>query len=212
MDSIEKIKQKYYDIISRSFLTKLELYLFSRCLDKKSIGNFSPWEFMHFKITEEIVEVYLLSLTLNGEERLNDTGLTMNEVDVMIETWGKENTCFKTELFEAYKLYFITDLFPFSDFENIYDRDPKKRICHYCHINDNEIELLDAKRQIKTKRPRGYMMEIDRIKANHEYLKTNVVLACYWCNNAKSDEFSEPEFSDHIGPGIRKVWESRKNS
>ena len=38
-------------------------------------------------------------------------------------------------------------------------------------------------------------MEIDRIKANHEYLKDNVVLACYWCNNAKSDEFSEPEFT-----------------
>lgn len=107
---------------------------------------------------------------------------------------------------------FITDLFPFSDFEKIYDPDPEKRICHYCHINDKEIELLESKEQIKTKRGRGYSMEIDRIKLNKEYSKDNVVLACYWCNNAKSDEFSEPEFIDHIGPGFGKVWELRKKN
>jgi hypothetical protein len=177
-----------------------------------SIGIFASWEFMHFKITDELVEVYLQALTLDEEERINDAGLTMIEIDVIIETWGKENSSFRAELFEAYKLYFITDLFPFSDFEKIYNRDPEKRICHYCHINDKEIELLDAKRKINTKRPRGYIMEIDRIKANHEYSNDNVVLSCYWCNNAKSDEFSESEFTSHIGPGIGKVWESRKNS
>lgn len=212
MDSIEKIKQRYYDIIPRSFSTKLELYLFSRCHTKMSIGIFAPWELMHFKITDELVGVYLLALALDEEERINDVGLTMNEIDVMVESWEKENLSFRAVLFEAYRLYFITDLFPFSDFEKIYNQDPEKRICHYCHINDKEIELLDTKRHIKTKRPRGYMMEIDRIKANHEYSKDNVVLSCYWCNNAKSDEFSEHEFSSHIGPGIGKVWESRKNS
>lgn len=212
MDSIEKIKQRYYDIIPRSFSTKLELYLFSQCHTKRNIGIFALWELMHFKITDKLVDVYLLALTLGDEERINDAGLTMNEIDVMIESWEKENTIFRTELYEAYRLHFITDLFTFSDFERIYDRDPEKRICHYCHINDKEIEMLDTKRQIKTKRPRGYMMEIDRIKANYEYLKDNVVLACYWCNNAKSDEFSEPEFTRHIGPGIEKVWESRKYS
>jgi len=212
MDSIEKIKQRYYDIIPRSFSTKLELYLFSQCHTKRNIGIFALWELMHFKITDKLVDVYLLALTLGDEERINDAGLTMNEIDVMIESWEKENTIFRTELYEAYRLHFITDFFTFFDFERIYDRDPEKRICHYCHINDKEIEMLDTKRQIKTKRPRGYMMEIDRIKANHEYSNDNVVLACYWCNNAKSDEFSESEFTSHVGPGIEKVWETRKNS
>jgi thioredoxin-related protein len=35
-------------------------------------------------------------------------------------------------------------------------------------------------------------------------------LACYWCNNSKSDEFSEPEFKNYIAPGIEKVWDERK--
>lgn len=212
MDSVEKIKQKYYDIIPRSFSTKLELYLFSQCHTKRNIGVFALWELMYFKITDELVEVFLFALTLGEEERINDAGLKMKEIDVMIESWEKENSAFRAELFESYRLYFITDLFPFSEFEKIYNLDAEKRICHYCHINDREIEMLDTKRQIKTKRPRGYMMEIDRIKPNHEYSKDNVVLSCYWCNNAKSDEFSEPEFTNHIGPGIGKVWESRKNS
>ena len=71
---------------------------------------------------------------------------------IMIESWAKENSSFKAELFEKYRLNFITDFFPFSDFEKIYDPDPEKRICHYCHISDKEIEMLEAKGQIKTKR------------------------------------------------------------
>ena len=89
MDSIEKIKQRYYDIIPRSFSTKLELYLFSQCHTKRNIGIFALWELMHFKITDKLVDVYLLALTLGDEERINDAGLTMNEIDVMIESWEK---------------------------------------------------------------------------------------------------------------------------
>jgi hypothetical protein len=211
LESQEKIKQKYYDIIPRSFSTKLELYLFSKCHINWRIGSFAPWELIHFRINDDLVTDYLISLTLGNEGRIRDHGLTMQKIDEMIEAWLKENSIFKTELFELYKLHFITDLFPFSEFEAIYDVNPEKRICHYCQISDEEIELLEVKGQIKTKRDRGYTMEIDRIKPNHEYTKDNVVLACYWCNNAKSDEFSETEFYEHIGPGIGEVWKLRKN-
>jgi hypothetical protein len=134
----------------------------------------------------------------------------MNEIDNLIEFWSKNNASLKAELFEKYRLNFITDFFPFSEFEKIFEPAPENRICHYCRISDKDIETLEAKGQIQTKRQRGYTMEIDRIKPRYEYSKANVVLACYWCNNAKSDEFSEPEFINHIGPGIAKVWELRK--
>jgi hypothetical protein len=212
MESIDKIKQKYYEMIPRSFSTKLELFLFSRCHRARQIGNFEFSDIKWFEVTDVLVDDYLRAWNLDEFERLNDGGLTMKEIDEAIELWTINNASLKAELFEKYRLNFITDFFPFPDFEKIYDRDPEKRICHYCHINDKEIELLDAKSQIKTKRPRGYMMEIDRIKANYEYSKENIVLACYWCNNAKSDEFSEPEFLYHIGPGIEKVWELRKKA
>ena len=211
MESLEKINQKYFDIIPRSFLTKLELFLFSKCHYDKKIGNFTLSEFKRFAITDALVKVYLKAWTLDYEEKINEGGLTMQEIDDMIKVWSKDNASLQTELLEQYRLDFITDIFPFFDFEQIYDSDPKKRICHYCHINDKEIELLESKGQIKTKRDRGYTMEIDRIKPNYEYSKDNVVLACYWCNNAKSDEFTLTEFADHIGPGIGNVWQERKN-
>ncbi|WP_188117205.1 hypothetical protein [Campylobacter concisus] len=33
-------------------------------------------------------------------------------------------------------------------------------------------------------------------------------MACYWCNNAKTDEFSPEEFKP-IAEGIREVWNKR---
>ena len=33
-------------------------------------------------------------------------------------------------------------------------------------------------------------------------------MACYWCNNAKTDEFSPEEFKP-IAEGIRKAWNER---
>jgi len=33
-------------------------------------------------------------------------------------------------------------------------------------------------------------------------------MVCYWCNNAKTDEFTEEEFSK-IGREIRNIWDDR---
>lgn len=33
-------------------------------------------------------------------------------------------------------------------------------------------------------------------------------MACYWCNNAKTDEFTAEEFKE-IGKEIRKIWDVR---
>lgn len=209
MDSLEYIKQKYLDLIPRSFKTKLDIYLFNRCIRNRSIGKFDLWEFMSFKLTKEIVVNFERAWQLGTDDRLKEGGLKMKEIDNLIETWLRDNEDLKTKLLKEYKTYFITDLFPFSKFENMYSRDPKERKCHYCNITDEEIEKLGDRSQINTKRERGYAMEIDRIKPNYEYTPKNVVLACYWCNNAKTDEFSEKEFCDHVGPGIGKVWNER---
>ena len=42
----------------------------------------------------------------------------------------------------------------------------------------------------------------------NDYKLDNVVLACYWCNNAKTDEFSPNEFKE-IARGINEVWKRR---
>lgn len=210
MDSLEFVKQKYKDIIPRSFKTKLEIFLFDRCVNNGHIGKFEPWQFMSFKIENDIVKNYEHAWQLGADDSLKEGELKMKEVDRIIEDWLKNNEEFKKELEKEYKVQFITDHFPFSEFEKLYNRNPKERVCHYCKVTDKEIGELRGKGKIHTKRGRGNSMEIDRIKPNWEYTLKNVVLACYWCNNAKTDEFSEGEFQDHIGPGISKVWNERE--
>ena len=91
MDSIEYIKQKYYELIPRSFKTKLDTYLFTRCIKHRRIGVFEKWEFNRFKIEEDILESYERAWQLGGNDRLSDEGLTMSEIDKEIENWTQKN-------------------------------------------------------------------------------------------------------------------------
>ncbi|WP_170020340.1 hypothetical protein [Campylobacter sp. RM16190] len=87
--------------------------------------------------------------------------------------------------------------------------DQNKKCC-YCGITEKQLELLGKKEQLKTKRitTRGYTLEVDRKLPNLEYSDKNCCMACYWCNNAKTDEFSPSEFKE-IARGINKVWNER---
>jgi len=92
VESLEEIKQKYYDLIPRSFSTKLELFLFSKCHYERKIGNFTLSEFKRFAITDDLINIYLKAWTLDYEERLSEEGLTMQEIDDMIKVWSKDNS------------------------------------------------------------------------------------------------------------------------
>ena len=43
------------------------------------------------------------------------------------------------------------------------------------------------------------------MKNGEDYTAENCKLACYYCNNAKSDAFEPDEFKEIIGPAIAKV-------
>lgn len=86
-----------------------------------------------------------------------------------------------------------------------------ERRCHYCKITEDEIDQLIRKNLITTKRltTRGRKLEIERLSPNEFYDNlNNLVLCCYWCNNAKSDEFTSEEFQQ-VGRLIRNIWENR---
>lgn len=78
-------------------------------------------------------------------------------------------------------------------------------ICEYCKIPNNKIEGIYWKKR-KTKRPptRIYL-EIDREEPEGDYNEDNCVLACFICNNAKSDVFKYKEFVE-VGKIIETVW------
>jgi hypothetical protein len=83
--------------------------------------------------------------------------------------------------------------------------------CAYCGISIQQINQLSKNNSLHNKRSetRGYSLEIDRKHPNLEYSSDNCCMSCYWCNNAKTDEYSYNEFKNCIAPAIRAVWNCR---
>jgi len=82
----------------------------------------------------------------------------------------------------------------------------------YQSIKESDIQLLYKSKQLQTKRlsTRGFKMEVDRLSPNEGYVRDNIVLCYYWCNNAKTDEFSAEEFRP-IGQLIGQTLKNRLN-
>jgi transposase len=97
----------------------------------------------------------------------------------------------------------------FSDFYKWYQS--RERKCTYCEITEAEIkELIDTGR-LTTKRltTRGRKLELERKQSELEYDNfENLAFACYWCNNAKTDTFSEEEFLK-VGSVFKEIWKQR---
>ena len=98
---------------------------------------------------------------------------------------------------------------PFGDFYKWYLSHEKK--CFYCDITEQLLkQLLDSGR-LTTKRiaTRGKKLELDRKQPDLEYDNfENLVFACYWCNNAKTDTFTEEEFIK-VGQVFKTIWKRR---
>lgn len=101
---------------------------------------------------------------------------------------------------------------PFSVFQSWLSSQDKK--CFYCGITEEKIKsLLDSKR-LTTKRivTRGKKLELDRKQSELSYDNLgNIVLSCYWCNNAKTDTFTHEEFLE-VGKVFSKIWQQRLNN
>ncbi len=84
-----------------------------------------------------------------------------------------------------------------------YEKEGKKQqgLCHYCQLPGDTQDIYE--RHFRAGR-RGIRLEVDRKDASGRYSPGNCVLACYPCNNAKSDVFSYEEFLE-IGKAIAKV-------
>jgi hypothetical protein len=102
----------------------------------------------------------------------------------------------------------ITDL-SFAELYAWYEKQEKK--CCYCDITEPELAgLIDSKRLTSKCLPtRGRHLEFERKDPNVSYDKVdNLSLACYWCNNAKTDTFTYDEFIK-VGTVFRQIWQDR---
>jgi 5-methylcytosine-specific restriction endonuclease McrA len=91
----------------------------------------------------------------------------------------------------------------FEDFLTWYYNEEK--VCHYCRLTELQTQEIVVRGLLTSNRfpqngltgqgqARGMWLEVDRIKPKDAYSKKNCVLACYFCNNDKSDVFDGEDY------------------
>ena len=91
----------------------------------------------------------------------------------------------------------------------------KNGCCDYCGLTSNESLILFNNYPQSTRGGRrGKRLELDRIDPSIENYGQNIknlALACYWCNNAKTNYFTFEEFKK-IGEKIKEIQQIRLNN
>ena len=196
-----KALNKYRTKAKDSFKTKKNLFVFYWAINDK--GKFTYTDFENFQITNELVLRYAGEYWQQEYSYDKINGKTIRKIQESIIKLEDEHKELLQKLENEYIKNF-SKLFSESDFEELI----KKKKCYYCGITIDKLERLADKKKLFNKTNRGWTLEIDRIKPNFEYSNDNCVMACYWCNNAKTDEFDDEEFKA-IGQEIAKIWEKR---
>ena len=99
-----------------------------------------------------------------------------------------------------------------DQFANWYKKIPKK--CCYCGVEEKDLTeyFNEDNCQTKDARQRGEYLEIERVVTApaecNVYSVDNTKLACYVCNNAKSD-FLSPKSFKPIARGINQFWQQQ---
>ena len=89
-----------------------------------------------------------------------------------------------------------------ANFYQWYLEQPRK--CSYCGVSEEQVREYFKKNPSRGGR-RGQNLEIERIVPKDPYSPENCIMACYVCNNAKSDFMSNEDFKP-IADGIKKFW------
>lgn len=174
------------------YVIKIDSSCFDQTKNKKFVLKYNDNDFNIDEFNNEAKVPYLV-MTLKNDEQLFIEVKTASSVNATV--YGILQRIVQNE--KDLDQNAIKDLVGFNSQE-----------CFYCGIQQAQINEL-WKNEKLTKRNRGYKMEIDRKDPNKGYVAGNIVLSCYWCNNAKTDTYTCREFKDHIAVGIRTVWDKR---
>ena len=217
----------YESKILDSFHTKLQIFLFYKAFEG-SVGTYLKnnnidiieKQFENFKLTDSIASVYSSQYyqKTSGEfvslpKEFGGKNLKVEDIErnLTIENRymiSKSNMkdLLGTIYDELYKMYHGNPPIDEEDFKKLISSEK----CFYCGISKKDINELGDKGMLNNKRSdtRGYSLELDRKSPNLEYTLDNCCMSCYWCNNAKTDEFFPNEFKE-IARGINAVWNMR---
>ena len=208
----------YNDKLIDSLANRIQLFLFWKSFYKEvikteDIANYID-EIEQFKIDNDLANLYSntyyqTKLKEKREILFNGKNAYVDNICKNIPSKTKIKELLRNELKplkDKYKEKF-EEIFPLKEFEKM---TKDETTCSYCGISLDQIKALGENKKLNNKRSdtRGYTLEIDRMLPNLEYSKENCCMACYWCNNAKTDEFSPEEFKP-IARGINEIWNKR---
>jgi 5-methylcytosine-specific restriction endonuclease McrA len=189
-----------------SFNTRLRFYLFEKVLEYKN-ADFEPSleEFIQFDLRNK--EDLILKYTAEYYHKKRKDKVDGVVIDDIYEFILKAENTLEPSL-ENWRASYYDNVFPDLLSVNQYEELVNSTVCHYCETPIQKIRNLIESGRIYKKNERGWNLEIDRKDPNQEYYYKNLVMACYWCNNAKTDEFNAKEFKP-IGEAIKAVFEKR---
>jgi len=220
-------QSRYKSIMERNYLQKLNYLLFNLCKDniQEAVSAIDTilikTSFKKDKDKDTEIEKAITASVDGYEEVVKKLNFDEKTIEIarkykilytdmkkirarnyLIEAIKKKYTESLNKYEKNYICYYQKNILSFDDFTNFWNKD-KDRCCKYCGVSESQIN--SSKLDIQTKRfySRGKTMEIDKKKAFGEYTRDNIILSCYWCNNAKTDEFSLIEFKC-IAKGINK--------
>lgn len=197
----------YYSKSIDSFNTRKRFFIFDYVINGKK--DFYEEDFIRFQITDNLIKLFTAEyFQIEGAKRLKsiECRLTVNEIYAAMNKFEQDHSAAWKTLEKRYFMEVFKALFP----EDFYNKLMKEKACYYCGITLDEISALADEGKLFKKNERGWTFEIDRKKPNQEYTKDNCVATCYWCNNAKTDEFDDKEFKP-IGELIGKTLKVRLN-
>ena len=210
----------YNDKLIDSLATRIQLFLFWKSFDGEVIKAEEIEKYIDeikkFEITNDLANLYsntYYQTELNKDQKITlDENGNKKEISIVSICNNIPSKTKIKELFGA-NLKKLKDEYASifnENFKSAYDDLMKEKKCAYCGIHVDQIKALGKNKKLNNKRSdtRGYTLEIDRKLPNLEYSEDNCCMACYWCNNAKTDEFSPEEFKP-IARGINEIWNKR---
>lgn len=205
------LEKKYKSLIEREFKKELDIYItFNKCglFDTNNFEDFIKTDNLKM---EEIRKVYTkLYQTNENTITINGKNIDIIDLDNKLDKWykSKDYIILKDKWKSKYEEHF-EDKISFPKIEKILKQYEEK--CFYCGLNEDTINEMLKKNLFNTVRfyyNRGRSLEIDRKNPFLGYKENNIVYCCYWCNNAKTDEFDDKEFKA-IGSVINLIWKKR---
>ncbi|MBC6992238.1 hypothetical protein [Hymenobacter sp. BT491] len=201
-----EISQRYQRLLTRSFARHLDLFL-TTCYYRAPADGLlaiTSEAYEAFQPTREAWTVYLRSQQAKSFDALFVNTYTVGDLHHAIEAWETRSAAEMGK----YRTIHRQQCLPQAEFQGLFTAG--ERACSYCRITEAEFAQLIADGQVQTRRlrTRGTTFEADCREPWLGYAPSHVTLCCYWCNNAKTDEFTPDEFQP-VANALARVWRQR---